>query len=159
VCVRRQNFTAHLQRSAAKLGQAGDRRAARPVEPGEERALGRDAQRGRRIVEGSDEPRGVGVVGANLDSNRALRHRGQHDIGVHARLIFARSSPVEPAHRKRGVARLFELLKRVSTLQRTTRDRAPAAPAWRRRGVPVRRREVGQWSYLRLKKARAGPRA
>ena len=52
-----EDRAAEDETAAGKLGEAGDRRAARAVELGEKGALGRDGERGRLMVDGREQLR------------------------------------------------------------------------------------------------------
>ena len=140
-----------------QLGMARDRRAARAFEPGEERAFGGDASAVAAWFNGATSRAVVGVVGADLEADRALRHRRQHVVDAASARVMccARPSRLSPAQaRTSRRPRPPRASQRVWTLPRkrtTSRSGRVAALAPAGAATTCRRRRpaaVGERSYF-----------
>ena len=98
-----QDLAAQAQPVAVELGEAGDRRVAGAVEPGEEGALGGEALAGGGVVDRREQGRDALVAAALLDADRALRDGGQHLVRVdRSRGTASRPRRLQPGHREEG---------------------------------------------------------
>jgi hypothetical protein len=71
------DLAAEIQGAVLKPCEAGDRRAARPVERGEKTAFTGDREMRRWIVDRCDERKGARIVAAQFEADGALAKRRQ----------------------------------------------------------------------------------